>query len=81
MIKITDRLGKRYYESLVAKYEAQIMEAEANLDLYFHKLTAIGEHSDLQAEFERWIAVIADAEGKLQVLETIIEFEQKIEKL
>jgi hypothetical protein len=78
MIQITDRFGKAYYNALVAKYEAQIMEAEANLDLYFHKMVAIGEHSDMQAEFERWLAVIADVEGKLHILKSRFEINENV---
>jgi hypothetical protein len=68
MITINNKYGIRYYEAMVAKYEARIMEAEANLDMYFHNMAAIGEHSDLQEEFEKWIAVVADTQGKLDVL-------------
>lgn len=62
--------GQNYYTALIKKYEAQIEEAKANLSLYFDsdKLTAIGEHSDLMIEQDKWIQVLADVQGKLDAL-------------
>lgn len=66
-------ISNHYYEALKKKYEAQILEAEANLYLYFsnERLSAIGEHSDLLTEHDKWIEVLANATDKLQTLETI----------
>jgi len=62
--------NKLYINALTKKYEAEIAEAEANLDLYLRtaNLAAIGEHSDLVEEHDKWITKIADAKGKLEVL-------------
>lgn len=62
--------NKLYINALTKKYEAEIAEAEANLDLYLRStnLAAIGEHSDLVEEQDKWITKIADAKGKLEVL-------------
>jgi hypothetical protein len=64
------KLSSNYYEALTKKYEAQIAEAKANLALYFSsdRLAAIGEHSDLLAEHDKWIDVLAQAQDKLQTL-------------
>lgn len=50
-------------------------EAEANLDLYFTNanLAAIGEHSDLLAEHDRWIEAYANAKDKLESLKSLYE--------
>lgn len=63
-------LEKNYYNALKKRYEAQIEEAKANLALYFSgNLAAIGEHSDLLAEHDKWVEVLANAKDKLETLE------------
>ena len=68
-------LGVNYYNALRKRYEAQIEEAKANLALYFSSsnLAAIGEHSDILAEHDRWIEVLANAQDKLQTLDSIFD--------
>ena len=64
-----------YYNALRKRYEAQIEEAKANLALYFSSthLAAIGEHSDLLAEHDKWVEVLANAKDKLDTLESIFD--------
>jgi hypothetical protein len=64
-----------YYNALRKRYEAQIEESKANLALYFSSthLAAIGEHSDLLAEHDKWIEVMANAKDKLDTLESIFD--------
>jgi hypothetical protein len=66
-------ISNYYYDALKKKYEAQIAEAEANLSLYFNteRLSAIGEHSDLLTEHDRWVEVLANASDKLNTLESV----------
>jgi hypothetical protein len=68
-----------YFNALKKRYEAQIEEARANLYLYFStkNLAAIGEHSDLLTEHDKWIEQLANAQDKLETLE---DFFSKIEK-
>ena len=68
-------LNTKYYNALKLRYEAQMAEAEANLDLYFSSsnLAAIGEHSDLLAEHDRWIEAYANAKDKLESLKSLYE--------
>jgi len=68
-------LSVNYYYALRKRYEAQIEEAKANLALYFSSthLAAIGEHSDLLAEHDKWIEVLANAKDKLDTLESIFD--------
>jgi hypothetical protein len=68
-------ISLNYYNALRKRYEAQIEEAKANLCLYFSSthLAAIGEHSDLLAEHDRWIEVLATATDKLQTLNSIFD--------
>jgi len=71
-MKITENqtLGQNYVNALKKKYEYQMEEAKANLALYFSgaNLAAIGEHSDLLAEHDRWVESYANAKDKLESL-------------
>jgi len=68
-------LNKAYYKALTLRYESQMAEAKANLDLYFSNgnLAAIGEHSDLLAEHDRWIEAYTNANDKLESLKSLYE--------
>lgn len=68
-----NNIGKNYLNALRKKYEAQMEEAKANLELYFssNNLAAIGEHSDLLAEHDRWVEVYANAKDKLESLNSL----------
>jgi hypothetical protein len=68
-----ENLSKLYYSALKKRYESQIEEAKANLALYFssNHLAAIGEHSDLLTEHDKWIEVLANSTDKLQTLEEL----------
>ena len=75
MITKDNSLGENYYSALVMKYQYQMQEAKANLALYFSgsNLAAIGEHSDLLAEHDRWVEQYASAKDKLECLMSIYE--------
>jgi hypothetical protein len=66
-------LTNKYVSALGKRYEAQIAEAEANLALYLsgQNLAAIGEHSDLMEEQDRWISKLAEAKDKLETLKSL----------
>jgi hypothetical protein len=66
-------MDKRYYEALKCRFESKMKEAEAALGLYLDKdrLVAIGEHSDLMEEQEKWLGVWCDAKDKLDALEEL----------
>lgn len=66
-------IGQNYVNALRKRYEAQMEEAKANLALYFstNNLAAIGEHSDLLAEHDRWIEAYANAKDKLESLNSL----------
>lgn len=71
-MKITEMQnhGQNYIVALKKKYEYQMEEAKANLALYFSNtnLSAIGEHSDLLVEHDRWIETYTNAKDKLESL-------------
>jgi hypothetical protein len=64
----TTKLGQNYVSALRKKYEAEMEEAKANLALYVTNLTAIGEHSDLLEEHDKWIEKYTNAKDKLESL-------------
>tara|TARA_Y100000004_G_scaffold46339_1_gene50849 strand:- start:1366 stop:1569 length:204 start_codon:yes stop_codon:yes gene_type:complete len=65
----------RLLEALVARYNGQILEAKANIDVYRNSV-GIGEHSDIVAELDKQVAILAEAEDKLEsVLNLLKEYE------
>jgi hypothetical protein len=62
------QLGQMYVTALRAKYVAEMEEAKATLTLYTTRLVAIGEHSDLMEEHDKWIEKYANAKDKLESL-------------
>ena len=55
-------------DALEKRYEAQIVEAEATLKIYFENSVGIGEHPQHIDEADKLIEKIAHAEEKLQIL-------------
>lgn len=68
-------LQQHYFNALKKRYEAQMEEAKANLALYFSNtnLAAIGEHSDLLTEHDRWIDQYTNAKDKLETLTQLFQ--------
>ena len=66
-------LGNRYITALSKRYEAEMAEAEANLALYLSNtnLAAIGEHSDLMEEQDKWIEKYTNAKDKLETFKSL----------
>jgi hypothetical protein len=59
------------YRALEAKYEAQIAEAQATLAIYFESSVGIGEHPQHLEEMDKFVTQLADAQDKLEALNTI----------
>jgi len=53
---------------LKKKYEGEIAEASANLQVYFHNPVGIGEHPEIITEMDKQLEKIAAAKEKLEVL-------------
>ena len=56
-------------QALEDKYNAQISEADATVQIYLEKPVAIGEHPQHLDELDKLIEKIAHAEEKLQILQ------------
>ena len=55
--------------ALEDRYNAQISEADATVQIYLEKPVAIGEHPQHLDELDKLIEKIAHAEEKLQILQ------------
>ena len=64
-------------DALEARYEAQIAEADATVKIYLENSVGIGEHPQHIEEVDKQLQRIADAEEKLEALETF-RIERKI---
>ena len=56
-------------DALEARYEAQILEADATLKIYLDHSVGIGEHPQHIDEVDKLIDKIAQAEEKIKVLQ------------
>ncbi len=56
-------------DALEARYEAQILEADATANIYLENSVGIGEHPQHIDEVNKQIEKIAAAREKLEVLE------------
>ena len=56
-------------KALIIKYEGEIAEAKANIEIYLHNQAGIGEHPDVLDAINSQIVKIAAAEENIQVLQ------------
>ena len=61
----------RILDALIDRYNAQISEAMATLEIYLNKSVGIGEHPQHLDEVDKLIAKIATAKENLMVIEEI----------
>ena len=60
--------GTKLYEALKAKYEAEIMEAKANIEIYLDNKVGVAEHPNIVESLDELIEKLAGAEDKLRTL-------------
>lgn len=56
-------------EALEKRYEAQIAEADATINIYLEKSVGIGEHPQHIDEVDKQLQKIAEAEEKMNALQ------------
>ena len=56
-------------QALEDRYNAQISEADATIQIYLEKPVGIGEHPQHSDEIDKLVEKIAHAEEKLQILQ------------
>ena len=64
-------MDKLLREALIIKYEGEIAEARANIQVYLANPVGIGEHPQHIDEVDKLIAKIATAKENLMVIEEI----------
>ena len=57
------------WDALRLRYQAQIAEAKATINIYLFKPVGIGEHPQHLDEIDKLLGKIAEAEDKLEVIE------------
>lgn len=57
------------YTALQKKYEAEIAEARATLEIYFNHSVGIGEHPQMLEEMDKFVEQLSAANDKLANLE------------
>jgi len=67
----------RFYRALEAKYQADIEEALAVVDLYFNKPVGVGEHPDILTELDKYMGLLESSMGKLEILKKIFNQPEK----
>ena len=60
-------------DALCARYEAQILEADATIQIYLKNSVGIGEHPQHIDEIDKQFQKIADAQEKLKAIEDFRE--------
>jgi hypothetical protein len=74
MMNITiNKDNKDIYEFLKVYYNAQVKESLFHIKRYMNNISAIGEHSELTPEIDKWFTKLSDADGKLKMLETYFD--------
>ena len=72
-----EKIMSKLINALSKKYEADIANAKANVEVYIKNPAGIGEHPDLSAAIDSQIDIIAHAEDKLEVLKKHYDKESK----
>ena len=60
---------KGIISALRARYEADMLEADATINIYLNSSVGIGEHPQHLDEINKLLAKIAEAKDKLEALE------------
>ena len=62
-------MRRELLDALRARYEAEIAEANATINIYLTNSVGIGEHQQHLEEMDKLVDKIAQAEEKIEVLE------------
>lgn len=69
----------RLLRALEARYQAQVEEALAVLDLYFSKAVGVGEHPGVIDELDSALSMLDSAKSKLETLQGLVQPENATE--
>ena len=62
-------LSEKILEALKKRYQGQIAEGYATINIYLQNPVGIGEHPQHLDEIDKLLQVIVDAEEKIKVIE------------
>jgi len=68
------------YEALIKRYEADVAEAKAILEVYFSNAVGVGEHPQIIDEMDKQVEKLADAQGKLESLVALVSINEPIQE-
>jgi hypothetical protein len=74
MMNKENKITMLMYDSMVNKYHSEIKSAEASLLVYFTNSVGIGEHPQHVEEMDKLVEKIANAQDKLETLETFYKY-------
>ena len=63
---------ERLVKALESRYQAQIDESLAVIDLYFNKAVGVGEHPDVLAVLDDEVTKLDSARSKLETLAALL---------
>jgi len=61
----------RFIRALEAKYQANIEEALATIDLYLNKSVGVGEHPDILDVLDKYVALLDENKSKIETLRSL----------
>ena len=68
------------YEALIKRYEADVAEAKAILEVYFSNAVGVGEHPQIIDEMDKQVEKLADAQGRLEILMALVSVAEPIQE-
>ena len=68
------------FDALVKRYEAEIAEAKAILEVYFVNSVGIGEHPQIIEEMDKFVEQLATSQDKLQALQKLVYVHEEDEE-
>jgi len=68
------------YEALIKRYEADVAEAKAILEVYFSNAVGVGEHPQIIDEMDKQVEKLADAQGRLATLIDLVSINEPIQE-
>jgi len=68
------------YEALIKRYEADVAEAKAILEVYFSNAVGVGEHPQIIDEMDKQVEKLADAQGRLATLIALVSINEPIQE-
>ena len=74
-------LRRTLLDSVIKQYEADLLKAKANLEIYLTNSAGVGEHSDIVGEVKMLVMQIHDASGSLSIARGLNGLEEPTEEL